>query len=219
MPAIVAPDRCSSLPDEVPVRPLPMFDIVLYQPDSAQYRQCDPPVGNAGVRLHLVEPLGSTCPTSISHALGSTHDLAHVIVIPTGGLPRTACRARLFALTTKGSRRHDAVAYREGDVLVFGPESRGLPPEAGRFAPEFACIPMRPTNRSINLSNAVVVVVYKPGGSTGLQGQPRDSSPQCVIRARGSVDRRAVSANCGATAAARLFVAGRVPATARRCGR
>ncbi len=155
--------------------PLPMFDIVLYQPEIP------PNTGNvirlsanAGVRLHLVEPLGfDLSDKHLARAGLDYHDLAHVIVHPDW----EACRAqlagrRLFALTTKGSRRHDAVAYREGDVLVFGPESRGLPPEVlDGFAPEFRLrIPMRPTNRSINLSNAVAVVVYEAWRQHGFAG-------------------------------------------------
>ncbi len=88
-------------------------------------------------------------------------------------------RRRFFALSTRGVRRHDAVAYREGDVFVFGPESRGLPAEllAG-FEPEARIrIPMRPTNRSVNLSNAVAVVVYEAWRQHGFAGAAQAELP------------------------------------------
>lgn len=154
---------------------LPMFDIVLFQPEIP------PNTGNVirlsantGVRLHLVEPLGfDLSDKHLARAGLDYHDLAHVTVHRNWA----ACCAQLggrrfFALTTRGSRHHDAVAYREGDVLVFGPESRGLPPEllADFPAERRIRIPMRPTNRSINLSNAVAVVVYEAWRQHGFAG-------------------------------------------------
>ena len=152
-----------------------MFDIVLFQPEIP------PNAGNvirlsanAGVRLHLVEPLGfDLSDRHLARAGLDYHDLAHVTVHHDW----EACCAQLrgrrfFALTTKGSRRHDAIAYLEGDVLVFGPESRGLPSKLlDQFPAESRIrIPMRPTNRSINLSNAVAVVVYEAWRQHGFAG-------------------------------------------------
>lgn len=79
---------------------------------------------------------------------------------------------RFFALTTRASRRHDDVEYRSGDVFVFGPESRGLPAQVLEcFAPDARIrIPMQPTNRSLNLSNAVAVVVYEAWRQQGFAG-------------------------------------------------
>ncbi len=143
-----------------------MFDVVLLQPEI-------PPntgniirlAANSGVRLHLVEPLGyELSDRHLARAGLDYHDLACVSVHPDW----PACRAalagrRFFALTTKGRVRHDAPAYAAGDVFVFGPESRGLSDEvlAGFPAEAWLRIPMRPTNRSMNLSNAVAVVVYE----------------------------------------------------------
>ncbi|NLF53206.1 MAG: tRNA (cytidine(34)-2'-O)-methyltransferase [Thauera phenolivorans] len=143
-----------------------MFDVVLLQPEI-------PPntgniirlAANSGVRLHLVEPLGyELSDRHLARAGLDYHDLACVSVHPHW----KACRAalagrRFFALTTKGSVRHDAPAFAAGDVFVFGPESRGLPDDvlAGFPAEARLRIPMRPTNRSMNLSNAVAVVVYE----------------------------------------------------------
>jgi tRNA (cytidine/uridine-2'-O-)-methyltransferase len=86
-----------------------------------------------------------------------------------------ACRAhfesrRLFAVTTRGSRRHDEPTYRAGDVFVFGPETRGLPHDVlDTFAPgQRIRIPMRAGNRSLNLSNAIAVVVYEAWRQQGF---------------------------------------------------
>lgn len=79
---------------------------------------------------------------------------------------------RLFALSTKGSRRHDAPAFAAGDVFVFGPESRGLPEEvlAEFAAPQRLRLPMLPERRSVNLSNAVAVMVYEAWRQNGFAG-------------------------------------------------
>ena len=77
---------------------------------------------------------------------------------------------RLFAVSTKGTQRYDLVDYAVGDAFVFGPESRGLPAEIlGAVAPQ-QCIrvPMVPGNRSLNLSNAVAVVVYEAWRQLGF---------------------------------------------------
>lgn len=152
-----------------------MFDIVLFEPEI-------PPnagnvirlTANTGTRLHLVEPLGfDLSDKQLARAGLDYHDLAHVTV----HTDWPSCLAkfagqRVFALSTRGTVRHDSVGYRPGDVLVFGPESRGLPaavldalPAAQRLR-----IPMRPANRSINLSNAVAVVVYEGWRQLGFDG-------------------------------------------------
>lgn len=69
----------------------------------------------------------------------------------------------MFALSTKNSHAYSATSFQDEDVFVFGPETRGLPPEVvALFAPaQRLRIPMRPDNRSLNLSNAVAVVVME----------------------------------------------------------
>ncbi|MCK9258920.1 MAG: tRNA (cytidine(34)-2'-O)-methyltransferase [Azoarcus sp.] len=152
-----------------------MFDIVLFEPEI-------PPntgniirlAANTGARLHLVEPLGfDLSDKQLARAGLDYHDLAHVTVHPDWA----ACMAllagrRLFALSTRGTVRHDRIEYRDGDVLVFGPESRGLPGEVLHSVPaeQRLRIPMRPANRSINLSNAVAVVVYEGWRQLGFVG-------------------------------------------------
>ena len=77
---------------------------------------------------------------------------------------------RLFAVTTRGTQRYDTVAYAENDVFVFGPESRGLPqPLIDALPPQQRIrLPMRTAARSINLSNAVAVVVYEAWRQLGF---------------------------------------------------
>jgi tRNA (cytidine/uridine-2'-O-)-methyltransferase len=143
-----------------------MFDIVLYEPEIP------PNTGNAmrlavntGARLHLVKPLGfSPSHKQLQRAGMDYREFADVTLHDDW----PACAAhfagrRLFAVTTRGATRYDTVAYREADVFVFGPESRGLPqalidalPPAQRIR-----LPMRTAARSLNLSNAVAVVIYE----------------------------------------------------------
>jgi tRNA (cytidine/uridine-2'-O-)-methyltransferase len=129
---------------------------------------------NTGAHLHLVEPLGfSLEDNALARAGLDYHDLARVSVH--SGWP--ACRQalqgqRIFAVTTQGGVRYDQPAFRAGDVFVFGAETRGLPEEihalagpAGRLR-----LPMRPTNRSMNLSNSVAVVVFEAWRQLGFAG-------------------------------------------------
>jgi len=143
-----------------------MFDIVLCQPEI-------PPnagnvirlAANTGCRLHLVEPLGfSMDDKQLKRAGLDYHDLTQTIVHASW----TACRAtlgarRMFALSTRAERNAFDVAYAKDDVFVFGAETRGLPDS---ILAEFAAddrlrLPMRPGNRSLNLSNSVAVVVFE----------------------------------------------------------
>jgi tRNA (cytidine/uridine-2'-O-)-methyltransferase len=143
-----------------------MFHIVLFEPEIP------PNTGNAlrlasntGARLHLVRPLGFTLRDKQLVRAGLDYaDLSAVTIHDDW----RACRAhfescRLFAVTTRGSCRHDSQQYRAGDVFVFGPETRGLPADVlDTFPPEHRIrIPMRAGNRSLNLSNAIAVVVYE----------------------------------------------------------
>lgn len=78
--------------------------------------------------------------------------------------------ARLFALSTRNAVRHDAPRYREGDAFLFGPETRGLPDAVLAVVPpeQRLRLPMLPGNRSLNLSNAVAVVVYEAWRQAGF---------------------------------------------------
>lgn len=143
-----------------------MFDIALYEPEIA------PNTGNImrlvrnnGCRLHLIEPLGFSLEEKKLRRAGLDYaDFGRIRVHPDypAFLAQVAGR-RLFACTTKGSRHYHQVDYRPGDVLLFGPETRGLPPEVlAAVAAECRIrIPMQPDSRSLNLSNAVAVISYE----------------------------------------------------------
>jgi tRNA (cytidine/uridine-2'-O-)-methyltransferase len=152
-----------------------MLDVVLYRPEIP------PNAGNAirlaantGARLHLVEPLGFTLEDrQLKRAGLDYHEMASV------QLHRDwpACRAalagrRLFAVSTRGTLSYAEARYAEGDAFVFGAETRGLPQALlEEFAPGRRLrLPMRPGNRSLNLSNAVAVVVFEAWRQLGFAG-------------------------------------------------
>jgi len=128
---------------------------------------------NAGASLHLVEPLGFSLDEKALRRAGMDYgELANVTIYPN----LADCLAklqpnRLFALTTKTTNRYDQVAYQAGDALMFGPESRGLPEAVRLSVPETQriTIPMREGCRSLNLSNAVSVVVYEAWRQMGFR--------------------------------------------------
>ena len=79
---------------------------------------------------------------------------------------------RIFAATTRGATRPDQAAFHPDDVLLFGPETRGLPTDVLAGIPPERCLrlPMRPDNRSMNLSNAVAVTVFEAWRQHGFAG-------------------------------------------------
>jgi tRNA (cytidine/uridine-2'-O-)-methyltransferase len=85
---------------------------------------------------------------------------------------RALAAPRVFAFSTRASRRHDEVAFEAGDALLFGPESRGLPMEILHTVAEDRRLrlPMRPGQRSLNLSNAVAVAVFEAWRQHGFAG-------------------------------------------------
>ncbi len=143
-----------------------MFHIVLFQPEI-------PPntgnvirlAANTGAALHLVKPLGFDIDDkSLRRAGLDYHEFATMKVHENWPACRAAlASARLFAITTKGETALHAVQFQPGDGFVFGPESRGLPPEvlAEFSAGQRLRLPMLPGNRSLNLSNSVAVVVFE----------------------------------------------------------
>jgi tRNA (cytidine/uridine-2'-O-)-methyltransferase len=143
-----------------------MFDIVLVQPEI-------PPnagnvirlAANTGCRLHLVEPLGfSIDDKQLKRAGLDYHEYVSVRV----HADWHAClkglnRDRLFALTTSATNSVYETRFQENDAFVFGSETAGLPRELlDSFKAEMRLrLPMRPGNRSLNLSNAVAVTVFE----------------------------------------------------------
>ena len=122
-------------------------------------------VAGTGCELHLVEPLGfDLSEPKLRRAGLDYHDLAVVTVHPDLDAALAALApARVLAFTARGSVRHDRVAYRPGDVLLFGRESTGLPEEVltDPRVTETVCLPMQPARRSLNLANAVSIAVYE----------------------------------------------------------
>ena len=153
-----------------------MLDIVLVQPEI-------PPnagnvirlAANTGAHLHLVEPLGfSLDHRQLKRAGLDYHELASVQVHRNWKDCRQLLSGkRMFAFTAKAGRIYADVRYAEGDVLVFGAETAGLPISLlDQFSEEMRLkLPMRPGNRSLNLSNAVAVVVYEAWRQLGFPGR------------------------------------------------
>jgi tRNA (cytidine/uridine-2'-O-)-methyltransferase len=150
-----------------------MFHVVLFEPEIPPntgniIRLC----ANTGATLHLVKPLGFRLDDrSLQRSGLDYHDLADVQVHD--GIEQ--CRgalggARLIAVETGAAQRYDQLALRAGDAFVFGPETRGLPaPVLQSITPSLhVSIPMRAGSRSLNLSNAVALVVYEAWRQNGF---------------------------------------------------
>src|SRR5690348_13074600 len=155
-----------------------MFDVVLYQPEIPPnagnvIRLC----ANAGARLHLVKPLGfSMDDRQLKRAGLDYHELVNVVVHDNwDACEKQLGPARIFAVTTKGSVPYATQRYAPGDAFVFGPEGAGLDDAMlARFPTEhWLRIPMRPRNRSLNLSNAVAVVVFEAWRQADFAGSAR----------------------------------------------
>jgi len=152
-----------------------VFHVILYQP------QIPPNTGNiirlcanTGCSLHLIEPLGFELDDSSVRRAGL--DYAELAILRR--YPNIAdCLAqlpgaRIFAVETGSRAGYAALQYRAGDAFLFGPETRGLPPELLQMLPpeRHIRIPMRDGNRSLNLGNAVAVVAYEAWRQGGFAG-------------------------------------------------
>jgi tRNA (cytidine/uridine-2'-O-)-methyltransferase len=159
-----------------------MFHIVLVEPEI-------PPntgniirlAANTGCTLHLVEPLGFSMEDRQMKRAGlDYHEYAPVRRHASWDAFIQAMQPdplRLFALTTRGTRRVHDVAFQAGDWLVFGSETRGLSAELREsFAPaQRLKLPMRAGQRSLNLSNAVAVTVFEAWRQSGFAGAATDN--------------------------------------------
>jgi len=154
-----------------------MFHIVLVEP------QIPPNTGNVirlaantGCTLHLVEPLGFRMEDRLLRRAGlDYHEWADVRRHASWYALRAAESpppSRTFAFTTRAKRRFDGVDWQRGDWLVFGREDRGLDAALlDAFAPaQRLRLPMRPGQRSLNLSNAVAVAVFEAWRCCGWDG-------------------------------------------------
>ena len=152
-----------------------MLEIVLFEPEIPPntgnvIRLC----ANTGCRLHLVRPLGfSLRNREVTRAGLDYRGLAEIMQHDDWLACRSALAGRrLFAVTTRATQRHDEPRYSNDDIFVFGPETRGLPPQTlAEFSPKQRIrVPMRAQSRSLNLSNAVAVVVYEAWRQLGFPG-------------------------------------------------
>ncbi len=154
-----------------------MFHVVLVQPEIPPntgnvIRLC----ANTGAQLHLIEPLGFPLEDSKLKRAGlDYHEYARMQVHPNWEAFLAAVQPapeRMFAMTTHGSSPFAQASFQPGDVFVFGSETRGLDPALREsFAPaQRIRLPMRPDNRSMNLSNTVAVVVFEAWRQNGYAG-------------------------------------------------
>ncbi len=154
-----------------------MFHVVLVSPEIPPntgnvIRLC----ANTGATLHLIEPLGFPLDDARMRRAGlDYHEYAQMRVHPDWPAfleTERPAEERMFALTTRGSTAPHEVSFQPGDWLVFGSESSGLPPAVrDRFDPARCLrLPMRPAQRSLNLSNAVAVVVFEAWRQNGFAG-------------------------------------------------
>jgi tRNA (cytidine/uridine-2'-O-)-methyltransferase len=152
-----------------------VFHVVLVSPEIPPntgnvIRLC----ANTGAKLHLIEPLGFDLSEAKLRRAGMDFaELTSVSVHPDWAAFRSILGdARLFALTTKGRLGHTSAGFQAGDAFVFGSESRGLPADvlADIAAKHRLRLPLIPGNRSLNLSNAVAVMVYEAWRQLGFAG-------------------------------------------------
>ena len=152
-----------------------MIEILLYQPEIPPntgnvIRLC----ANTGARLHLIRPLGFDLDDRNLRRAGlDYHEYAALRVHDSlDAALATIAPPRLFALSTRNSQRYDRPRYAAGDAFLFGSESAGLPAAvlAGLPPEQRLRLPMRPHNRSLNLSNAVAVVAFEAWRQFGFDG-------------------------------------------------
>lgn len=151
-----------------------MFHCILYQPEIPPntgniIRLC----ANTHVQLHLIQPLGFTLEDKKLKRAGlDYHEWARVQEYSSlEAFLEKIQPPRLFACSTKGTHCYTDHAYQAGDAFLFGPETRGLPQSLlDEFLSEqVICIPMFPGNRSLNLSNAVAIVIYEAWRQQGFE--------------------------------------------------
>ena len=152
-----------------------MLHIVLFEPEI-------PPntgniirlAANTGSRLHLIEPLGFKLDEKSVNRAGMDYREIQDLQLHKSweDFLATEMPERIFALSTKGTRTHSDTQFQSGDYLLFGPESRGLPASIREYLPteQVLRIPMVANSRSMNLSNAVAVMVYEAWRQLGYAG-------------------------------------------------
>ena len=153
-----------------------MIHVVLYEPEIPPntgniMRLC----ANTGARLHLVEPLGFALDDRRLRRAGLDYrEFSEVSTYKRLKDCLASCLVdgKLYPFSTRGGRSYSDVAFEGDDVLLFGPETRGLPAAVLESVPEpqRLRIPMRGQSRSLNLSNAVAVAVFEAWRQLGFPG-------------------------------------------------
>ncbi len=152
-----------------------MLDVVLYQPEIPPntgniIRLC----ANTGFRLHLIEPLGFELDDQRLKRAGlDYHEFAKLQIHQNySAFLEKMQPKRVLALSTKGTSNYSQCVFKEGDALMFGPETRGLPTQVLESLPpeQVLRLPMLPDSRSLNLSNTVAIVVYEAWRQLGFGG-------------------------------------------------
>jgi tRNA (cytidine/uridine-2'-O-)-methyltransferase len=152
-----------------------MFSLILYEPEIPPntgniIRLC----ANTGAALHLIEPLGFDLEEKKLRRAGldyrefarvTTHGSLDQCLLALG-------RPRVFALSTHGTTQYDKARFADGDALLLGPETRGLPKSLLESLPaeQVLRLPMREGSRSLNLSNTAAVIVYEAWRQLGFRG-------------------------------------------------
>lgn len=147
--------------------------VILHQPEIPPntgnvIRLC----ANTGAQLHLIEPLGFALDDARLRRAGlDYHEYASVQVhADLAACLTVLAGVRVFALSTRGGVRYDTPRFRRDDAFMFGAETSGLPAAVLSTIPDDRrlCLPMRPHNRSLNLSNAVAVMVFEAWRQLGF---------------------------------------------------
>lgn len=153
-----------------------MLHVVLFQPEIPPntgniIRLC----ANTGAHLHLIRPLGFALEDRQLRRAGlDYHEWAQVRdYADMDDFHRGVAPTRLLAFSTRAQRLYTEMTYQDGDALLFGPETRGLPRAILDSLPVDQCLtlPMCPDNRSLNLSNAVAIAVYEVWRQWGFSGR------------------------------------------------
>lgn len=144
--------------------------IALYQPEIPPntgniIRLC----ANSGTQLHLIHPLGFELDDKRMRRAGlDYHEWANVLHYANWDeFAQKNSHRRIFCCSTKGQKNHTEVTYLADDILLFGQETKGLPSEI-RDQHALIRIPMRENSRSLNLSNAVAIILYEAWRQLGF---------------------------------------------------
>lgn len=148
-----------------------MFHIILYEPEIP------PNAGNiirlsvnTGCNLHFIEPLGFTLDEKGYRRAGMDYmKKKNVNIWPNlDNCIQNTNLNKIYSISTKGEKRYSDITFREGDAFIFGPESRGLPSNI-REKYSSLYIPMKSDGRSLNLANAVSIIVYEGWSKNNFQ--------------------------------------------------